>query len=490
MTTETVPYEGTEEDLAPVVGVDEDPGLRSLPLSPFALASVLVGVLLPVTDFFIVNVALPTMARQLHATSSSLELVVSGYATAYAVLLILGGRLGDAFGRKRLFLIGMASFTVASLLCGLAPTIGVLIGARLLQGAVAALMVPQVLSTIQSTGDSVSRAKAISWFGASAGLGAVIGQVVGGVLVSANVAGWGWRPIFLVNVPVGIIGLAVAARFLPETRAGRRPDFDVSGMGLLAVALTSLLIPLTEGRALGWPWWSWVLLAVSAASARAFVRVERRKELRGGDPLVPPSVVAHHTMRRGIALSGPFFASFAAFMFVYALVTQGQLGFSAESAGVALAPLAVVFLIASLSIPRLVARFGHNVIAAGASVQIVGLLLLAGTVLAAWPHIHPLELWPAFTVVGAGQGLMMPSFIRVILSEVPVEMAGAGSGVYTTAQQVMLALGVATLGSLFVSLEPAGRLGAEHALLLLFATQVAIAAVIVSRAKTLLRSTH
>ena len=190
-------------------------------------------------------------------------------------------------------------------------------------------------------------------------------------------------------------------------------------------------------------------------------------------------------MRRGIALSSSFFAGFAAFMFVYALMTQGTLGFSALVAGLALSPLAAAFLIASLNIPRLVARYGHSVIALGATIQLAGLLGLAATWLFTWPHVHPLELAPAFLVIGTGQGLMMPSFIRVILSEVPVEMAGAGSGVFTTAQQVSLAVGVAAFGSLFVSLEPAARLGVEGAALVIVAIQVLIAFVITNRAKTL-----
>ena len=244
-------------------------------LSVAGLLTLLVGVFLPMVDFFIVNVALPTMQTDLHASTALLELVVSGYATAYAVLLVLGGRLGDAHGRKRLFLAGIGAFTVASLLCGIAPTGAALVAARVLQGAAAAMMVPQTLSTIQATGDPASRSRALGWFGATGGLAAVAGQLLGGVLVAANIDGTGWRVIFLVNVPVGLLGLLFVARLVPETRAARRTHIDVVGTLLLAVTLIAVLIPLTEGRALGWPLWSWLLLA------RARALGGRRPLLRG-----------------------------------------------------------------------------------------------------------------------------------------------------------------------------------------------------------------
>ncbi len=447
----------------------------SPPLSTAGLVTILVGVLLPLIDFFIVNVALPTMEHDLHATTALLELVVSGYATAYAVLLVLGGRLGDAHGRKRLFLAGIAAFTLTSLLCGIAPSATTLVIARVLQGASAALMVPQTLSTIQATGTPASRSKALGWFGATGGLAAVTGQLLGGVLVSANIGGSGWRAIFFVNIPVGIIGLILAARYVPETHAVRRTQIDVVGTMLLAVTLVAVLIPLTEGRALGWPVWSWVLLALAPVSAIGFGYVERSLERTGGAPLVPPSVLQHNSMRRGLLLAVPFFATFGAFMFVYALVTQGYLGFGPLRAGVAMAPMAFVFLLASLATTRLVARFGRNVIGAGALIQLVGLLVLIATLLAWWPAVSVYDLMPGLAIMGAGQGLMMSPLYRVVLSEVPPEVAGAGSGVLTTTQQTSLALGVALIGSLFVSLAATNRLGPLHAAVTILTIQAVVA---------------
>jgi EmrB/QacA subfamily drug resistance transporter len=445
-------------------------------LPTIGLVTVLVGVLLPMIDFFIVNVALPTMRLDLHTSTAVLELVVSGYATAYAVLLVLGGRLGDAQGRRRLFLVGIASFTLASLLCGLAPNATALVVARVLQGGAAALMVPQTLSTIQATGDPGSRSRALGWYGAAGGLAAVAGQLLGGVLVSANIAGSGWRAIFFVNVPVGLIGFVFASRFVPETKAVHHHRIDVTGTLLLAFSLVAVLIPLTEGRALGWPLWSLVLLLCAPIAATAFVAVERSLERRGGSPLVPPSILRHPSMRSGLLLAVPFFATFGAFMFTYTLVIQGSLGFSPLRAGVALSPMAVTFLATSLATTRLVARFGRAVIGAGGLVQLIGLLVLIASLAAWWPHVSILDLAPGLAVMGVGQGLVMSPLFRVVLSDVPVESAGAGSGVLTTTQQTSLALGVAVIGSAFISLAPASRLGPLHAFIVVLDVQAFVAA--------------
>jgi EmrB/QacA subfamily drug resistance transporter len=472
-TTLTLP---DRSDVAIAPSLPAAPASVSPALSTAGLITVLLGVLLPMIDFFIVNVALPTMRHDLHATSGVLELVVSGYATAYAVLLVLGGRLGDAHGRRRLFLAGIAAFTFASLLCAVAPTATALVVARVLQGASAALMVPQTLSTIQATGTAESRSRALGWFGATGGLAAVAGQLLGGVLVSANIAGSGWRAIFFVNVPIGLIGLVFAARFVPETKAVRHHRIDVTGTILLAVTLIAVLIPLTEGRALGWPLWSIVLLALAPVSAAVFVAEERRVERRGGSPLVPPSVLRHASLRRGLALAAPFFAMFGAFMFVYALVIQGTLGFSPLRAGIALSPMALAFLVTSLMTTRLVARHGRSVITAGALIQLLGLLMVMASLAAWWPQISLFDLAPGLVVMGAGQGLIMSPLIRVVLSEVPVESAGAGSGVLTTTQQTSLALGVAIIGSAYLSLAPVDRLGPMHAFVLVLGLQAVVAA--------------
>jgi EmrB/QacA subfamily drug resistance transporter len=454
------------------------------PLTSVGLMVILVGALLPMIDFFIVNVALPTIDADLHASQPLLELVVSGYATAYALLLVLGGRLGDSVGRRRLFLVGMAAFTLTSLACGLAPTAPFLVAARVAQGASAAMMVPQVLATIQAATTGEQRSRALARYGATGGLAAVLGQVLGGLLVSANIDHLGWRPIFLVNVPIGLAGLALARRYVPDTRHGRPAPIDGPGTVLLGLTVLALLVPLTEGRSLRWPAWTVASLIAFPVVAAAFWAFERRAERAGRTPLVPPSLLRHRSMRRGLLLALPFFGGFGAFMFCYALLVQVGLHASALTAGLGLVPMAAVFLLASLSTSRLLARFGPKVLMAGGLLQAAGLIILASTVWMGWPHLAVIQLAPGMVVAGFGQGLLMSPLYGVALSEVPPAAAGAGSGVLTTTQQTALALGVATLGSLFLALAADGT-GVRTGFVVVLGVQVLIAAGVAAGARGL-----
>ncbi|MEV0978010.1 MFS transporter [Streptomyces sp. NPDC049915] len=450
--------------------------VRSDPATPPALSgpglfAVLLAAALPLIDFFIVNVALPTIGRDLHAGESVLELVVAGYGVAYAVLLVLGGRLGDLFGRRRLFLAGMAAFGLTSLACGLAPDAWTLVAARVAQGAASAAMLPQVLATIQAATSGARRARAMGLYGATAGLSMVAGQILGGLLVAADLWGTGWRSVFLVNVPVVVVGLLLAARTVPETRSQRPEPVDGPGTVLLAVALLTLLAPLTEGRAAGWPLWTWLSLAAFPVAAAAFFTVERRADRAGRTPLVPPSLFALASLRRGLVLILPFSIGFSGFMFVVAVALQRGAGLGPVAAGLALAPLAVTFFFTSLAGPRLVARFGTRVVTAGAVLQGAGLALIVLAAWRSWPHLGVLELLPGGAVAGVGQALQLPVIYRVVLSEVPPARAGVGSGVMTTTQQASLALGVATLGTLFLSLTPG--IGMRDALITALLVQLA-----------------
>ncbi|MDJ0344618.1 MFS transporter [Streptomyces sp. H10-C2] len=446
-------------------------------LTALGLFTVLLGAALPLIDFFIVNVALPTIDRDLAAGPAMLELVVAGYGTAYAVLLVLGGRLGDMFGRRRLFLAGMAAFGLTSLACGLAPDAWTLVGARVAQGAAAALMLPQVLATIQSSTAGTRRARALSLYGATAGLSMVAGQILGGVLVAADIAGTGWRAVFLVNVPVALIGLVLAARTVPETRSERPAPIDVPGTLLLAVSLITLLAPLTEGRAAGWPLWTWISLAAFPFAACAFYAVERRADRQGRTPLVPPSLFQLPGMRRGLPLVLPFSIGFGGFMLVMAVALQQGLDFGPIAAGTALAPLAATFFVASLMGPRLVARYGSRVVTVGGLIQALGLVLLVAAALYDWPHLNGFALAPGMAVAGFGQGLQLPVLFRIVLADVPAERAGVGSGVMVTTQQSALALGVATLGTLFLALIPS--VGMRDALVTTLIVQLGVVALTV-----------
>ncbi len=459
MTTESLTSRPVRSPAAPPV------------LGGLGLFAVLLAAALPLIDFFIVNVALPTIGTDLAASESVLELVVAGYGVSYAVLLVLGGRLGDLFGRRRLFLGGMAAFGLTSLACGLAPDAWSLVAARVAQGASAAAMLPQVLATIQATTTGPRRARAMGLYGATAGLAMIAGQILGGVLVAADIAGTGWRAVFLVNVPVVLAGLVLAARVVPETRSPRPEPVDVPGTFLLAASLLTLLVPLTEGRAAGWPLWTWLSLAAFPFVAAAFYAVERRADRVGRTPLVPPSLFALTSLRRGLLLVLPFSIGFSGFMFVIAVALQEGAGLGPVAAGLALAPLAVVFFVFSLLGPRLVARYGTRVVTAGAVLQGVGLALMALAAWRFWPHLGFVELLPGAAVAGAGQALQLPVIYRVILSEVPPARAGVGSGVMITTQQSALALGVATLGTLFLSLVPG--MGMRDALVTTLLVQLA-----------------
>lgn len=412
------------------------------------------------------------MDSELAAGPALLELVVAGYGVAYAVLLVLGGRLGDMAGRRRLFLIGMAAFGLTSLACGLAPSAWTLVGARVAQGAAAALMMPQVLATIQATTQGPRRAKAMSLYGATAGLSMVAGQILGGVLVAADIAGSGWRSVFLVNVPVAVLGILLTARSVPETRSDRPATIDVPGTLLLALSLISLLLPLTEGRAAGWPLWTWVSLGVFPFAAVAFFLVERRADRLGRTPLVPPSLLETTSLRRGLAMVVPFSIGFSGFMFVVAVVLQQGLRMGPVAAGLALVPMALAFFAASLAGPRLIGRFGTRVVTAGGVIQAVGIAVLVLTVRNGWSGLSVVELAPGVAVAGLGQGLQLPVLIRLMLSDIPADRAGVGSGVMVTTQQSAIALGVAVLGTLFLTLAPS--MGMRDALVVTLLVQLGL----------------
>lgn len=443
-------------------------------LTSAGLGTVLLGAALAPIDGFIVNVALPTIDADLHAGTSTLQWVVAGYGVAFALMLVIGGRLGDAFGRRRLFMVGLAAFTLTSLVCGLAPTAGVLVVARIAQGGAAAMLVPQVLSILQASTAGAKRARVLGLYGATGGIAMVIGQLLGGVLTTADIAGSGWRPIFLVNVPIGVAGLLLARRTVPESRAAHPLRIDRLGTVLLAGTLFAVLVPAMEGESLGWPLWCWALLAVAPFAAAAFVAVERRREGAGVVPLLPPALLQLPSMRRGLALAVPFFVGFGGFLFVFALTLQDGLHLGPLGSGLALTPLALAFLVASLSSSRLAARFGFRLIWIGASLQLVGLLTLIATTLTTWPELTVLDLAPGMVVCGLGQGLTAPTLFRVILSGIPSESAGVGSGVLTTTQQSSLALGVAVLGTVFAAVS--AQAGMEVAIVVVTVIQATLVA--------------
>ncbi len=423
------------------------------PLSEVALITLLFGAFLPMLSFFIINVGLPAIGSDLHANPGELQLVVGSYGIANATLLVVGGRLGDGFGRKRLFMIGLTGFTLLSLICAIAPTIGVLLAARVVQGAAAAAMTPQVLASISSLLTGQHRARAMAMFGVAGGAAAALGQILGGVLIEANPFDLGWRSVFLVNVPVGVAALIAAVIVLPETRAAKAQRVDLVGAGLLALTLVLLLLPLTEGRPLGWPLWTWLSLAATIPAVALLGLHQHRSEKAGQAPLIPPTVLRLRAMQIGLLLAVGFFTTFGGFMFVFALATQGEAGMSPLEGGLSLLPMAVGFLITSIYGPRLQQRYGAGAILRGWIIQSVGYAVLAVVALTVWPDVTAWTLAIPMLIAGFGSGLVMVPLIGVVVGQVPPAQAGLGSGILLTSQQTCLALGAATVGTAYLSME-------------------------------------
>jgi MFS family permease len=421
-----------------------------------SLAVVLIGQAMAVLDANIVNVAAPAMHATLGASGAGLQLIVAGYTIAYAVLLVTGARIGDILGHRRVFLAGVALFTLASLGCGLAPTTGALVALRFIQGAGAAVMIPQVLSLIQRTYTAPGpRARAMSLYATVISGGAVLGQILGGLLVSADLFGSSWRPVFLVNVPIGLLVLAFGRR-LPAGRFDGIRTLDLPGLVVLTPAVLALVLPLVLGQPLGWPLWGWLLLAASVVLFALLGTVERRVGARGGQPILPSSLLRLPGMIAGL---GGLFASLAVFggwLFGLALELQDGLGESPLRAGLTFVPCGVAFAIVSLNWRRLPVRYHERLPMIGFGVTAVGLLWTGLLLHSAgtggdW-------LYVALAVSGAGMAGAFGALMGRVLSRVPVAMAADASGVVVTVNQLGIVVGIAAFGSLYLNL--AGKLPA------------------------------
>lgn len=399
-------------------------------------------------DLFVVNVAIPSMQTGLDASFAQIGFIVAGYELAFGVLLITGGRLGDLFGRRRLFIAGMAGFTVASGLCGLAATADWLIAARVLQGFAAALLFPQVYASIRINFQGEDSRRAFGLLGMTLGLAAIAGQVLGGWLVHADLFGLGWRNIFLINVPIGALAIA-AARFIPESRAERRPALDGVGVALVSLGLTLLLVPLIEGPAQNWPAWSLWSSGAAVAVLIVFYRHQERRRIAGQQPLVDMHLLTRPRFALGAVLVLLIYSTSSSFFLCFALLVQSGLGLDPLMAGSIFAPCSVGFVVASLIAPRLVGRWGTHAIAAGALLYAVSISMLIAQVWLAGAMLAPVHLIPVLIVVGAGQGLIMTPLLNLVLGFVHDTQAGMASGVMATIQQTGAALGVAVVGMLF-----------------------------------------
>jgi EmrB/QacA subfamily drug resistance transporter len=421
--------------------------------SRLALPVLLVGTCLIVLDFFIVNVALTALQRDLDAGPTALEWVVAGYGLTFAVLLLAAGRLGDRYGRRRTLAAGVVLFTAASLACGLAPSAPVLVAARFLQGAGGALISPTVLAYLGVLYQGPARARAIGSYATAMGLAAAGGQLIGGLLLQADLAGLGWRTIFLVNVPLGLALLLVLRRALPESRAAAAAPLDPAGLALATAALTALVLPLVDGRAQGWPAWSWISLGLSPVLLAAFV-LRQRAQVRGGRvPLVDPRWFGDRAFRVGAGTQLGFWCGQASYFLVLALWLQAGRGLSALEAGLVFSVLAAAYLASSIRAAALQARFGRGVVVAGA------LLLAAGhgaSLLAVALGGGVAAVVPGLVLAGTGMGLCLAPITATVLASVDPQRAGAVSGLLSTLQQVGNAVGVAVVGLVFFGAAGSG----------------------------------
>jgi EmrB/QacA subfamily drug resistance transporter len=420
------------------------------------LPVVLSGTFMVVLDFFIVNVALPSIQASLHASASAIEFVTAGYALTSAVFLILGGRLGDRLGRRRMFAYGMALFTLSSAACGAANTAGMLVAARLVQGAAGALLMPNILSIIGITYTGEDRVKALSVYGMVMGLAAVSGQLIGGVLVQANIAGLGWRTCFLINVPIGLVALAMTPRIVPESRAPKAGGLDVTGTTLVTVGLAAVVVPLVLGRQHGWPLWTWISLATAPVILASFVAQQRRLAARGGSPSLDLTLFRQRSFSAGLASQMVFWCGQASFFLVLALYLQQGRGLSALHAGLVFTILAVSYLVASAKAPDLATTHGRRVILAGTLTLAAGHVVTLTTVAVLGVGGPVLALAPGLLLIGAGMGLGIAPLATIVMSSMRPEQAGAASSALATMQNVGNALGVAVIGVIFFGAVKSG----------------------------------
>jgi MFS family permease len=435
----------------------------------WVLATVVAAQFMFGVDAFVVNVAIPTISIELHATPAEIESVIAIYLIAYATLVVTGGRLGDIFGTKTIFIAGVLGFTLTSLWCGLAQSGPELILARLAQGATAALMVPQVLATLHLLFSDSARSRAFAVYGIVLGLAGAAGFALGAILVTLDLGGLGWRTVFFVNVPFGLIIIVAAARIMPQVprRAGTR--LDIPGAIVLFIGLLCLIGPLLFGHDLDWSPWVFATMAMGVAIMAAFLQLERAVGQRGGMPLIDLSLLSDRPFLRGLCAVFFFFFANLSFYLVITLFMQTALRIPPLQAGLVFVPLALTFVVASRQSGVRARHRGPLVLVEGCVIQIAGLLALALTSVI-MPTAPMLAL--VLMIFGYGQGLVMAPLSGVVLSTVKPSAAGSGAGLYGTVTQIGNAAGVAAIGAVFFALKHDSALVALFAAVSLFALSI------------------
>jgi MFS family permease len=438
-----------------------------------ACVVLLAGGFLPPADFFIVNVTLSSIHEALHATPAQVQLVISGYGAAYAVFLVTGGRLGDLYGRRRMFLLGMAGFTLTNVLCGLATSALVLVAARVAQGVTAALLVPQVLGAMPTLfDDERGLARAMNAYGIMMGIAAVAGQFGGGALVAWSPWDLGWRGVFLLKLPVCLAVLAAAWMAVPETNTPGRSRLDGGGIVLLSAMLACLILPLVEGRQLHWPPWTIAGLALAPVLLTAFLGWEARFARRGGMPLLDLGLLRIPSFRRGAAVAVLFFFT-TPFYLLFGIYLQEGRGINPLSTGLAFLPYGLGSFAGSICSAPLPAWLRPRLLTIGMVIQVTGYAAIGLSIAHRWA---PWQVVLAVFVAGFGQGIALPRLYNVALGRVPPDKAGIAAGVINSLLQIGSAVSVAAIGSLFFAVLGDGHGEAIYA----HAFGVAMIAVVMS----------
>jgi MFS family permease len=426
---------------------------------PLLLAVLLTAQTMASMDGSIANVALPTIQRDLGATGAEQQLVLSGYLVVLGSLIVVGARLGDLAGHRRVFQWGLAVFTVASLACGLAPAPGVLVAARAIQGAGAALLIPQVFSLIQHHFQGSERRRAIGLYSLVLALGVALGQLLGGLLVSADLFGLSWRPVFLVNVPVGLLLLTAVGQVLPPARTGEgrvgARRLDVSGTVVLALGMAAFTTSLTSGREAGWPWWTWAVLGCSAALLTWFVRHQLRTEY----PLLDLVVLRPRGMRSGLLACAVVMGCYAALLFTFTLYVQDDLGWTPFAAGLAFLPYTIGFGVMSLTWTRMPERVIQ-------ALPVAGPVVLAAVVAVVATGASPWILAPLLVLAGAGHASGYSPLIARLSGMVPPHRASAFSALNTTGPLVAQTVAIAAIGGIYLAAGLSWALGTTAVTLL------------------------
>lgn len=421
-----------------------------------ALAALYLAAFMNILDVTVVNLALPSIRSGLGASDTELEWVLVVYVLTFAAGLLPFGRFGDIIGRERMFVVGVSGFTLSSLCCGLAPDVHVLIASRAVQGLSGAMMIPQILAIVHGMIPGPERGKAIGLFGSVNAFGAVAGPLVGGVIVSLDIAGLSWRPIFLINVPLGLLSLWGALRFLPKMRAAEGLRADWTGTILFTLTIFTFLFPLVEGRQLGWPAWCFVMMAGAAGLAFMFLWVELLKAEKGRAQVLPVLLLKDPVFAGGVLFVGFFFSGLAGLFFVLALFLQSGLGFTAFNAGLAFAAHPLGVMAASGLTGRLGDRWLEGRVLAGVFVIVLGLVILLAVLRGSPQGVSVESFLIPLLAIGTGTGTAIAALFQTILSRVSGSDSGAGSGVMQAFQQIGIALGLALQGQLFFSALGAG----------------------------------